>query len=221
MNNLLAESRVLFEEVLNDNQRKDIKELIYKAQECKVKEFLEAFWAYDQSIGGIGGYSMPSNPIYNPFPGGEYRELFRPLQYARSDMEHDLYYYNHHRNIVLMSGMHLEGVVRILLKTKRFFGTVKFSNATLGKATKEIQKMNVLSPKVISGLYAFVKLYNQSKHDVNHNEERVKLFHLSDAIVSYLTARIIGIEILSAINHDSLNKKYEIDNNRYGFKPIK
>lgn len=220
MKNLLIESQLLFNQVLNENQKEDVKVLIRKAQEYKEEEFLKSLWAYDQCIGGIGGYSMPSNPIYNPYPGGEYRELFRPLQYARSDMEHDLYYYNHHRNIVMMSGMHLEGALRVVLKTKRLFGTVKFSNATLGRAAKEINKMNILSPEVISGLYAFVGLYNQSKHDVNHNEERVKLFHLSDAIVSYLTARIIGVAILSAITHDSLSKNYEIDNNKYIFKPI-
>ena len=41
----------------------------------------------DKEIDGIGGYGMPSDPKKNPFPSGEYRELFRPLQYARSEIE--------------------------------------------------------------------------------------------------------------------------------------
>ena len=28
---------------------------------------LDAIWNYDQSLGGLGGYAMPSNPVINPF----------------------------------------------------------------------------------------------------------------------------------------------------------
>lgn len=220
MRNLLPESRVLFEAVLTEQQRKILKDLLIIAENLEKEEFLDRFWKFDQSLEGIGGYSMPSTPLRNPYPGGEYRELFRPLQYARSDMEHDLYYYNHHRNIVTMSGMHLEGAIRVLLKSKKFLGFLKYSNATLGQATTKVQKMNILSAEVISGLRAFTKLYNQSKHDVNHDESRAKLMHLSDALVSYIAARIIGVEILRTINHESLKKKYEIDNSKYIYKEI-
>lgn len=220
MNNLHPESRILYEEVLTEKQKKKLEKLIVKAENFDRAEFLKNFWILDQCIGGVGGYSMPSTPLLNPYPGGEYRELFRPLQYARSDMEHDLYYYNHHRNIVIMSGMHLEGVLRVVLKTKRFLGNFKYSNATLGKATTEVEKMNILSSEVISGLRAFVKLYNHSKHDINHDESRVKLIHLSDAIVCYITARIIGVEVLRSINHESLKQKYRIDESKYNYKEI-
>ena len=210
MRSLLSESKILFNEAFNNEQQRVIEKLILEAEEGEKEIFLKSMWEYDQYIGGIGGYNMPSNPIHNPYPGGEYRELFRPLQYARSDMHHDLEYYSHHRNIVMMSGMHLEGVLRAVLKKRKKFGNLRYPTTTLGKATNEIEKMNIQAPAVINSLYAFVKLYNKSKHNVNHDEERERLFNLSDAIVCYLAARLIGVKLLVAIEHDSILQEYKI-----------
>ena len=211
MRNLLSESKILFNEAFNEEQQKVVGKLILEAEEGEKDIFLKSIWEYDQYIGGIGGYSMPPNPIYNPYPGGEYRELFRPLQYARSDMHHDLQYYSHHRNIVMMSGMHLEGVLRAVLKKTKTFGSLRYATITLGKATNEIKKMNIQPPAVINSLYAFVKLYNKSKHEVNHDEERERLFDLSDAIVCYLAARVIRVKLLVSIEHDSVFYEYKIN----------
>lgn len=213
MKTLLAESQTLFNEAFNSEQQDIVRNLILIAEEGEKEKFLKSIWEYDKYIGGIGGYSMPVNPIYNPYQGGEYRELFRPLQYARSDMHHDLKYYSHHRNIVLMSGMHLESVLRVFLKKKKIMG-IRFTATTLGKATNVISKMKILDPKLINSLFAFVKLYNKSKHEINQDEERERLFNLSDAIVCYLAARIIGVKILAVIEHRSTFVSYEIENRK-------
>ena len=54
-------------------------------EECEHRT--EILWKTDALIGGIGGYCMPANPVKNPFPSGVKRELYRPLQYARSSID--------------------------------------------------------------------------------------------------------------------------------------
>lgn len=72
-------------------------------------------WKTDALIGGIGGYCMPANPVLNPFPSGVKRELYRPLQYARSSIDLcDVRIFA--RQVVENSGMHLEAVCRLFLK---------------------------------------------------------------------------------------------------------
>lgn len=54
---------------------------------CSSKYIEAILWKEDQRIGGIGGYCMPQNPVKNPFPSGIKRELYRPLQYARAEID--------------------------------------------------------------------------------------------------------------------------------------
>ena len=58
---------------------------------------------------------------------------------------------------------------------------------------------------LIECLFNFVELYNKSKHEVNLDENRERLFMASDAIVGYLAERIMGYEILKIVEYDSTN----------------
>ena len=169
----------------------------------------EVLWKTDASIGGIGGYCMPANPLKNPFPSGVKRELYRPLQYARSSIELcDIRIFA--RQVVENSGMHLEAVCRLFLKNTNVLGGFRFQNSTLGKAVYKIEQEKVFDNCVIESLYDFVKVYNRSKHEINQDETKDRMFSAEDAVVSYFATRILGVIILQKLCVDESFKKYKI-----------
>lgn len=176
-------------------------------QECEYRT--EVLWKTDALIGGIGGYCMPANPVNNPFPSGVKRELYRPLQYARSSIDIcDVRIFA--RNVVENSGMHLEAVCRLFLKNINVLGGLRFQNLTLGKAVHKIEQEKIFDDYVIEALYDFVKVYNRSKHEINQDETKDRLFNAEDAIVSYFTTRILGVVILQKLGIDESFYVYEI-----------
>ena len=157
----------------------------------------------------IGGYCMPSNPVKNPFPSGVKRELYRPLQYARSSIDIcDVRIFA--RQVVENSGMHLEAVCRLFLKNTNVLGGIRFQNSTLGKAVHKIEQEKVLDDCVIESLYDFVKVYNRSKHEINQDENKDRMFNAEDAVVSYFATRILGVIILQKLSVNESFERYEI-----------
>lgn len=169
----------------------------------------KVLWKTDALIGGIGGYCMPSNPVKNPFSHGVKRELYRPLQYARSSIDIcDVRIFA--RQVVENSGMHLEAVCKLFLKNTYLLTGFRFQNSTLGKAIHKIEQEKVFGNCVIESLYDFVKVYNRSKHEINQDENRDRMFNAEDAVVSYYAARILGVIILQKLNINESFKIYEI-----------
>ncbi|MBD5556483.1 MAG: hypothetical protein HDQ95_14380 [Roseburia sp.] len=166
-------------------------------------------WKTDVLIGGIGGYCMPANPVKNLFPSGVERELYRPLQYARSSIDIcDVRIFA--RQVVENSGMHLEAVCRLFLKNINVSGGLKFQNTTLGKAVHRVEQEKVFDDCVIENLYDFVKVYNRSKHEINQDEAKDRMFNAEDAVVSYFATRILGVLILQKINVAESFEKFKI-----------
>lgn len=188
MNKALSESTKLADLLLTEEQKVIIENVLCEIRVIRNCYNTELFWELDTSIGGIGGYCMPADPIMNPFPGGIGRELFRPLQYACSEIYRDVNYSA--RYIVQYSGMHLEAVARYML------GSILFNNATLGKAVRILEKRNLMADETLSGFKLFVPIYNKSKHEVNQDEERERLFDPADALIAYTCSRILGKEAL-------------------------
>lgn len=206
----LTETIYISDTLFSKEQRNQIQVFLDEVKIEKEKYSPEILWRIDQAINGMGAYCMPPNPVINPFPGGINRELFRPLQYARSEIDIcDVRM--HARQIVHYSGMHLEAVLRLFLKETRTLGNLRFFNSTLGKAAHEIAKMEVIDKVLIEALLKFVKLYNMAKHQVNMFEERPRLFCEADAIVCYFSARIIGQAVLIKVNYPLSLKTYEIN----------
>lgn len=210
MKGALPETQIIFNKLLNDNQQKVILKTLENIHENKSDYSLSEYWKIDELIGGIGGFNLPVNPIINPFPFGIKRSIFRPLQYAYSEMEiRDIRYTS--RYVVMYSGMHLEAIIRYLLINKRFFGKIRNYNLTLGKAVNKINALNIIDKKTIYCLYKFINLYNKSKHEVNQYQERERLFSPADALVIYMGARILGNEILRMIDLKDLDSRFEIN----------
>ncbi len=169
----------------------------------------EILWKTDSIIGGIGGYCMPPNPVKNPFPSGVKRELYRPLQYARSSIDIcDVRIFA--RQVVENSGMHLEAVCRLFLKNTNVLGSLRFRDLTLGKAVHRIEQEKVFDEDAIEALYDFVKVYNRSKHEINQDETKDRMFNAEDAIVSYFTTRILGVIILRKLGVNESFNEYDI-----------
>lgn len=171
----------------------------------------KVLWETDALIGGIGGYCMPANPVKNPFPSGVKRELYRPLQYARSSIDIcDVRIFA--RQVVENAGMHLEAVCRLFLKNTNVLGGLKFQNSTLGKAVYKIEQEKVFDDCVTDSLYNFVKVYNRSKHEINQDETKDRMFNAEDAVVSYFATRILGVIILQKLCVNESYEMYEIYN---------
>ena len=155
----------------------------------------DSLWKADCTIGGIGAYCMPANPVKNPFPAGVERELYRPLQYARSNIDIcDVRMQS--RYVIESVGMHLEAACRLYLKSKSFLGGLKHNSTTLGKAVRKIEKLGEFKDDIIKAFFEFVTIYNRSKHEINQSVDRERMFNACDAIVAYFAARELGIVIL-------------------------
>ena len=151
----LPETIYIYDKLLCNEQKYQIQAFLDEVQMKKEKYAPGVLWLLDQENGGIGGYCMPPDPKMNPFPGAVNRELFRPLQYARSEIDIcDIRI--HARHVVHYSGMHLEAVIRLFLKNTKTLGMLKFPNSTLGKAAHEISKMNIFDEIIIGAIFKFV-----------------------------------------------------------------
>ena len=168
-------------------------------------------WHTDAMIGGIGGYCMPANPVKNPFPAGIKRELYRPLQYARSDIDIcDVRIFA--RYVIESSGMHLEAACRLFLKEKLPLGELRFNSTTLGRAVQKIEKLGEFEENIIQTLYDFVAVYNRSKHEINQDPSRERMFNAYDAVVSYFVVRVLGSIILQRIGVQESYECYKVNN---------
>lgn len=202
----------LYNNVLDENIQSCINSFILEIEK-KERYVTDILWITDQKIGGIGAYAMPPNPVINPFPGGVERSLYRPLQYARSDI--DLCDVRAHaRYIVQNCGMHLEAICRIILHTQKDFGRLRFYNTTLGKAIQSINGLNIVENNIITALNKFVKVYNLSKHEVNQDDTRDRLFNAYEAVTAYYSARVLGVHLLRKINYPNSSNKFEINNEK-------
>ena len=108
-----------------------------------------------------------------------------------------------------MCGMHLEAACRLLLMNS-ILDEFRFSNCTLGKAVHRIDKKKMLDDNIIQALYDFIQIYNRSKHEVNQDETRERLFSTDDAIVVYFATRILGVNILQKLGRVESYKVYDI-----------
>ena len=196
-NEALPESKELLNFLLTNAQKEIVGRAIKEIKENPDSYNIDFFWELDASIGGIGGYCMQFNPTSNPFPAGIGRSLFRPLQYASSYIERNKDIHNNAKWVVLNSGLHLEAVAKYMIeKITSPINPARYKKFTLGQSIGELDKRKALPQHLIEPLKLFVALYNKSKHEVNQDEERERLFSPADALIAYISARIVGKELL-------------------------
>jgi len=204
----LPESIELADCLLNSEQKQIVERATKEIEDKPDAYDLDFFWKLDSSIGGIGGYCMPFNPTVNPFPGGIGRTLFRPAQYAAGDIECNKDLWNNYRSArsaVNDSGQHLEAVAEYLIaRTTSILNPVRIRKLALGQSIHYLAENGTLPSDRVEQLEHFARLYNKSKHNVNQDEERGRQFYPSDALISYISARILGKELLKPYYPDLL-----------------
>lgn len=199
----------LYNKLFDETVKEGISEFLRQDFDNKDEKYkTDMLWEIDALIGGVGGYCLPSSSSNNPYPAGIERELYRPLQYAKEEIDVGYGRVNA-RYIIDMCGMHLEAACRLLVMNS-MLDEFRFSNCTLGKAVHRIEKKKLLDGNVIQALYDFVQIYNRSKHEVNQDETRERLFSTDDAIVTYFATRILGVSILQKLGREESFKVYDI-----------
>ena len=199
----------LYNKLFDETVKEGISEFLRQDFDNRDEKYkTDMLWEIDALIGGVGGYCLPSSSSNNPYPAGIERELYRPLQYAKEEIDVGYGRVNA-RYMIDMCGMHLEAACRLLVMNS-VLDEFRFSNCTLGKAVHRIEKKKLLDGNVIQALYDFVQIYNRSKHEVNQDETRERLFSTDDAIVAYFATRILGVSILQKLGREESFKVYDI-----------
>lgn len=169
------------------------------------KEKQRIIWEYDQKIGGLGGYAAPLNPTVNPFNRlGDYRNVFRSLQYARSDM----YYCNRARHIIIDAALHVETLIKLTLSKNKLIKFI-YNKRELGRNIEQLYNEEIINDDLYDRLNDLRKLLNYAKHDTDPNRDNT--FDSEDAIVFYFETRIIGNKLLKILNHPTCGIIYDID----------
>lgn len=200
MDLILSDTNQLLNNLFDDTEKEILKEIEEEIIRNPVSYNIEKLWVLDKRIGGIGAYSMPVNPVINPLPGGIGRIIYRPLQYARSNMEINNINDNA-RYAIQNVGLHLEGLVRYILKEDRIIKVMPSSKMTLGQGINKLQKYN-FDNNIFINLNHILSIYNLAKHGLNIDEKRQRTFTPMDTIIFYLSSRKIGNSLLTNYKED-------------------
>lgn len=161
-------------------------------------------WEYDQKLRGLGGYAAPLSPTINPFNSwGDYRNVFRSLQYARSDM----FLCNRPRNIIIATALHIESLVKLVVSDHKIIRFVN-NRQELGRNIRQLYDKNIIDNKLYERLNNLRKILNYAKHDTDPYNSNT--FDYEDAIVFYFECRHVGNELLQLLNHHTCQHIYKI-----------
>jgi hypothetical protein len=197
---LLDESERLVECLLSSSQLDTLlqtaEEIAAGIENPDLDVDLASFWKLDASIGGIGGYCLLSSmrPFRNPFLGGIARELFRSIQYAAAEV----WYHNGPntaRSTVWFSGMHLEAVTKYWVSKTTFpLNANHYERSSLGQNIGMLKDSSEGASEIFKPLDTILTLYNPAKHKTPQDRER--MFTVGDALVVYVSSRILSTRIL-------------------------
>ncbi len=200
MDPILLDTYQLLNNLFDEDEIAVLKEIEDEITSNPVHYVIDKLWGLDRNIGGIGAYSMPANPVRNPLPRGIGRTIYRPLQYARANIEINNIN-DHSRYAIQNVGLHLEGLVKYIVKKERMIGIMPSSKMTLGQAINKLHTKNH-DERNLTNLKYILGIYNMSKHGVNNDENRQRTFTPMDAIIFYLSSRKIGNSLLTNYRED-------------------
>lgn len=216
---MLEQTKKLYE-IFNEEQKNKINSIIREIGSQGLNYKTNKLWEFDQTLGGIGGYCQGCDPANaNHFQGTEFRNVYRCLQYVRSNI--DILDINFTARYVIQDcGHHFEEAIKLYLKKTNKISLIKVYKYPLGKLLQYVVDKKIFKENIIDKLKLFIDLYNISKHEILSNEELDRTFHADDAIICYLACRIVGKEILLIIDNEREKETYEINWNKYGLKII-
>lgn len=200
-----TETRIIVNRYYNDTDKKLFEKfarIIEKDYKNKTTQM--EIWEYDQKLGGLGGYALPLNFTVNPFNSwGDYRNVFRSLQYARCDM----FFCSRPRHIIIDTALHIETLVKLVVSDKKFIKFI-YNHRELGRNIHHLYEQNIIDEDLYERLNYLRKILNYAKHDTDPTKDNT--FGYEDAIVFYFESRIVGKKLLQILNDNTFNKIYEI-----------
>lgn len=157
---------------------------------CKNRKnlFLEMI-QIDMKMGGAGVHNI------NKGNTGRYeikdRDIFRPIQYiyAYLKMQPDDFDWVT-REIIHMSGLHLESLIKRLFNIDRF---------PLGQALALPLAKFKLDSQLYSNLKAIIKPYNSAKHHLDHKKD-THLFSVECALLYYISVRKVSLKLMPIVH---------------------
>lgn len=201
-----AYSHFLISDLFNDEEVDMLKMFCNKlAKSYSPALDLDEIWEYDQFLGGLGGYAMPSNPVINPFnTWGAERNLFRSVQYAKSSIVHNPTY---PRSVIVDVGRSLEITCKYILDQRSILSRLQ-NKMMLGKNLDLLRRKDVISEELYVCCKSLASLTNIAKHEINENTDRT--FEIIDGLIAYFSLRKIHNSLLGIIDHDSMRVGYAI-----------
>ena len=146
-----------------------------------------AVLALDDEIGGASVRRLGALLAQNLVKIAD-RDVFRPLQYCSVDLA-DFSEWST-RNLVYMSSLHIESLVKRISETSRF---------PLGRALGERLAKQRIAPGTYEKLKRLTSVYNAAKHDVDH-EFGTHLYSKEDGLLVYFIARKLGLRLYEQAN---------------------
>lgn len=211
---MLEQTKKLYK-IFNEEQKNKINLIIREIESQGSNYKTNKLWEFDQTLGGYCQGGDPANA--NHFQGTEFRNVYRCLQYVRSNI--DILDINFTARYVIQDcGHHFEEAIKLYLKKTNKFSLIKVYKYPLGKLLKYVVDKKIFKEDIINKLKLFIELYNISKHEILSDEELDRTFHADDAIICYFACRIVGKEILLIIDNEREKETYEINWNKYGLK---
>ena len=165
---MLEQSKKLYE-IFDEEQKNKINSIIREIDSQGSNYKTNKLWEFDQTLGGIGGYCQGCEPARaNHFQGTEFRNVYRCLQYVRSDF--DLCNINDvARYTIENCGHHLEEVIKLYLKKNKKIDYLKTRKYPLGKLLKYINDKKIVEEEITNNLLLFIDIYNISNR-INYNQ---------------------------------------------------
>lgn len=193
----------LLMELFSKEERKKIRSFATRITSKDSKLVYDEMWQYDQSLGGLGGFAMPSDPVVNPFnTWGKDRNLFRSIQYAKASLVLNPGY---PRGVIVDVGRSLEITAKYIVDHRSILSRLS-NKEMLGKNLQRLYKDNVIDEDLYESCRHLADLTNIAKHEISDEMDRT--FDVIDGIVAYFAMRKIHNKLLAIIDHRSVQQEY-------------
>lgn len=196
-------TRRLLLELFSKEETKKIQSFAAGIRGKDSESVYDEMWRYDQLLGGLGGFAMPSDPVVNPFnTWGNDRNLFRSIQYAKSSLVLNPGY---PRGVIVDVGRSLEITAKYVVDQRSILSRLS-NKEMLGKNLQRLYKNNIIDEDFYESCRHLADLTNIAKHEINDDKDRT--FAVIDGIVAYFAMRKIHNKLLAIIDHRSMHQKY-------------
>jgi len=189
--------------LFTDDEARQLKKFSEQLKRDGRKEVFNEIWLYDQSLGGLGAFAMPSDPTVNPFnTWGQDRNLFRSIQYAKASIVHNPTY---PRGYIVDVGRSLEITSKYILDRYSIISRLQ-NKEMLGKSLLRLHNKKIIGDELYENCRLMANLYNLAKHGMR--EDSPHSFSLLDGLVAFFSMRKIHNQLMVIIDHRSMHQAY-------------